>query len=87
MTEYAWQPAGHHQRVHGNIDRIPDFDPRSGDHLWTIATMYRWGGPTVETPTLDTENLLLLAGPGCYYCEQPYHESIARRRCKGPGRS
>lgn len=76
---------GTHQsvRLPPTIDRVPDFDARAGDHLWIIATMYRWGGPTVERPTLDTENLLRLTGPGCYHCEQQWSEPVALRRCPG----
>ena len=84
MEESAWFGTGEKQHVPGNIDRIPEFDPRSGEHLWTIFTMYRWGGPTVETPTLDVENLLSVMGPGCYYCESVYSDQLAKRRCKGP---
>jgi hypothetical protein len=83
VTQFGWQSTGAQHEVPGTVDRIPDFDPRSGDHLWTIITMYRWGGPTVERPTLDNENLLSVMGPGCYYCEQPWSERLAQRRCKG----
>lgn len=81
-----WHSLGQTYRV-DQVDRVPDHDPRSGDHLWTIATMYRWGGPDIERPTLDQENLLLLVGPGCYYCEQTYTERLATRRCPGPAPS
>lgn len=48
--------------------------------MWGV--MFR-ATPGVETPMLDTENLLLITGPGCYYCEQPYSERVAMRRCSG----
>lgn len=81
--ERAWVGTGEQQHVPGDIDRIPEFDKRTGDHLWAIFTMYRWGGPTVETPTLDMENLLSVLGPGCFYCNQEWSERLATRRCPG----
>jgi len=69
--------------VPGQVNRIPAYDPRTGAHLWTIITMYRWGGPHIERPTLDHENMLALEGPGCYYCSEPYSEREDQRRCKG----
>lgn len=79
----AWTGTGHHQEVPGQVDRIPDFDTRTGDHLWIIITTYQWGGPTVERPTLDGENLLAVQGPCCYHCEEPWSERLAKRRCPG----
>ena len=32
---------------------------------------------------LDRENLIALAGPGCYKCEQPYSKKIADQPCAG----
>lgn len=83
MTEGEWIGTNERQFVPNGVDRIPEYDPRSGDHLWIILTMYRWGGPAVELPVLDTENLLSVQGPGCYYCEQPYSQRIYKRRCPG----
>lgn len=91
MIERAWASTGHREHVSGlEIDRIPPFDPRTGDHLWTVVTAYRvepagFADPTA-TPMLDRENLLSVAGPGCFYCEQPYTPLLASRRCKGEPR-
>lgn len=74
---------GFYQQCYGPVDRMPEFDPRTGDHMWTMVACYRWGGPDVEKNMLDLENLLLLAGPGCYYCDQIYTPALATRRCKG----
>lgn len=71
------------QAVYGEYDRVPEFDPRTGQHLWTMNAAYRWGGPSVETHMLDLENLILLVGPGCCHCEQTYSPATALRRCKG----
>lgn len=83
MDQSGWVGAGHNEYVPGMMDNIPEFDPRSGDHLWTIFVIYRWGGPHIETPTLDNENRLGVMGPGCFYCEEIYKPAIAKRRCKG----
>lgn len=71
------------------IDRIPEYDPRSGDHCWLVITSYRVDpekftspDPTVM-PILDHETLVSVTGPGCYYCEQLYSSRLAKRRCKG----
>ncbi len=79
----AWESTGEWVSTPGDVDRIPPFDPRSGDHLWIIMSTYRWGGPDVERSTLDTENLLSIMGPVCYYCEQPWTARLATRRCPG----
>lgn len=81
--ERAWIDTGTTHHVPNEVDRIPNFDPRSADHLWAIITMYQWGGPTVETPLLDRENLLSIVGPGCYYCGSDWSENKAKRRCPG----
>jgi hypothetical protein len=36
-----------------------------------------------EQMLLDTENLINIDGPGCYYCEKPYNHPLASKRCKG----
>jgi hypothetical protein len=77
-----WMATGEYVKYTGQVDRIPEFNPRSGDHLWTWAVMYR-ASPEAETPMLDTENLLLITGPGCFYCEQVYSKRLAMRRCSG----
>ena len=87
MSTPGWRSTGHQQRVDDFTDRVPDFDPRSGDHLWTVVTMYRvdprlWGDPA-HLALLDAENLLSVAGPGCFYCERVYTPTLAARRCPG----
>lgn len=77
---------GFKQEVAGRVDRIPEFDPRTGDHLWIMATTYRCFPEKMEKGEqliMDTENLLLVVGPGCFYCEQDYSKNLASRRCKG----
>jgi hypothetical protein len=87
--EREWTSTGEKQLIEtpAEFDRIPPFDPRTGDHLWIIITTYKanpgqWDDPT-HTPMLDRENLICVSGPGCFYCEQPYSTLLASRRCKG----
>ena len=87
MVEREWVNTGDQVLVENPPDNIPDYDPRSGAHLWAVFTMYRvdpaqWSDPT-HTPMLDRENLLTVQGPGCFYCEQVYSPRVASRRCKG----
>lgn len=77
-----WESTGIRYTRDTNYDRIPEFDSRSGDHLWNMLVMYKW--KPGDTPVLDQENLLSIIGPGCFFCEQMYDEIIAKRRCKGP---
>ena len=88
MTDIAWTSTGFIQKVtEGEFDRVPEFDSRSGDHLWIIAGAWAvrpevWNGDNL--PHLDRENLVSISGPGCWYCEMPWHPILAKRRCKGP---
>lgn len=60
-------------------------DQRPGEHLWIITGMWRVADPVARARyELDLENLLTLAGPGCYWCEEPWSEDLARRRCRAP---
>lgn len=81
-----WEGTGQRYEASSSGDRIPAFDPRSGNHYWILITTYNvdpslWSDPT-HTPMLDTENLVLITGPGCFYCEQHY-DQVKHRRCKG----
>lgn len=86
--ERAWVSTGHTDRIpNTDFDRIPPFDPRSGEHLWIVTTAHKVN-PAVwteasHTPMLDRETLLSVAGPGCYYCEKVYTPLLATRRCTG----
>jgi hypothetical protein len=89
-SERRWMPNGHLNQVAGGVDKTPLYDPRSGAHLWIVAVSFRVD-PTkfadaTATPMLDSENLLLITDPGCYYCEEIYTPLLATRRCKGAPR-
>lgn len=83
VTDLGWEPAGPMIQGSGQFDRIPAFDPRSGEHLWTVNGCWRVN-PGSDAPTLlDLENMLLLGGPICWYCEQVYEPRLKHRRCPG----
>lgn len=72
-----------------DVDRIPPYDPRSGDHFWIIPVAFRTDPSTWDPSSpvhLDMENLVFASGAGCYYCEQPYEPRLLRRRCPGEPR-
>lgn len=94
MTEpqRAWIPQGDTQRIDPGmfVNRLPDFDPRSGDHLWMVSTGFRvapeqWQDRS-HTPVLDHENLLTITVPFCWFCEEGYTPRLATRRCPGEPR-
>lgn len=73
----------------GGVDRIPDYDPRTGEHYWICPLVFHVADPrkcyaSPDTPMLfDKENLVLTTTVGCYYCEEPYSDRLYFRRCKG----
>lgn len=74
----------------GGVDRIPPYDPRSGEHYWVLPVVFRVADPvSFETqpdgPALmDRENLVLVTAVGCFYCEHEFLPSLLHRRCPGP---
>lgn len=59
---------------------------RLREHLWVASALWAVADPaSVDPVLLDKESLL--AGPliGCFICENPYTERLARRRCSGQG--
>ena len=84
--ESVYSYTGDHVEVPGHVDRIPEFDPRSGDHLWVMVATWKCDPEKLvegQEGLLDHENLLGLGGPGCYFCEKQYSPGMANRRCKG----
>lgn len=60
--------------------KLPEHVP--GVHLWIAMAMYRVR-PGQERYDLDTENLLTIEGPGCYWCEQDWKPGLEKLPCKG----
>jgi hypothetical protein len=71
--------------VTGATDRIPEFDLRTGRHLWVRTALYQ-AAPEAEYPMLDGENLLTVSPMHCHYCKCRYGDTVARFRCAGPWR-
>lgn len=90
MVEREWVDTGAYQHINPSgmdLDRIPDFDPRTGDHFWMVSTGYKVNPELFDdethTPILDRENLVTITGAFCFHCEQLYSKRLASRRCKG----
>ena len=60
--------------------KLPEHVP--GEHLWIAVAMYRVR-PDQQKHFLDTENLLTIEGPGCFWCEKPYQPGMENSRCTG----
>lgn len=67
-----------------------------GEHLWVMTAAWRISDPAKayaatmtpefdadNTYLLDGENVIVLAGPGCYKCELVYSPALANRPCTG----
>lgn len=52
-----------------------------GVHLWVLQGLWLVN-PLVEAGHLGIDNLVQLAGPLCYWCEQPYSPDLASRPCR-----
>lgn len=69
-----------------NLDRIPEYDPRSGNHFWIVPVAFKVDPGNFDPSTsvnLDHENLVLIAGVGCFHCEAAYSPRLLHRRCPG----
>lgn len=71
------------QAIQHYHQKIPDQVP--GKHLWMMAAVYRVTPQIRGQYALDTENLLSIDGPGCYWCEEPWTPTIGNQPCKGTG--
>lgn len=56
---------------------------KPGAHLWVYTAAWATTEPRAREAQLDSENLVSLAGPGCWKCEQPFSNRLARRPCRG----
>jgi hypothetical protein len=59
------------------LDRGP------GHHMWVWLGVWYVANPREMEVNLDRENLINLAGPGCYKCDQPYSNRLAKQPCRG----
>lgn len=85
---FAVGPSGTYEEITGLPDKIPPFDPRTGDHYWVTIITYKVDPTKMvegEKFHMDHENLVMISVPGCYYCEEAYTPRLALRRCRGHG--
>lgn len=70
-------------------DRRTELADQPGRHLWVMTAAWKisdpaaWSSSTAEPVTLDSENIVMFAGPGCLKCEQEYSAALAARPCTG----
>lgn len=67
--------------------KLPPFDDRSGNHMWTILCAYEvnpdeWLDPD-SIPQLTADKLRDVSSIGCVYCGLPYDSRLKMRRCRG----
>lgn len=88
MLERSWQPTGHQYKVSSAIDKLPDYDSRTGAHFWLVLSCYQILQPELtedptHTPMLDIENLVNISPIFCFFCEEVYSKRLSFRRCPG----
>jgi hypothetical protein len=69
-----------------HVDKVPPYDPVIREHIWVMNGAWRvfpksW--KRNDTGHLDLESLILLVGPGCYYCNKLYTDLESTRLCQG----
>jgi hypothetical protein len=62
--------------------RLAQLD-RPGTHLWVYVAAWAAADPRAAEAHLDSENLVSITGPGCFKCEQPFSNRLARKPCRG----
>lgn len=73
---------GIYQGISRHVDRIPAYDPRTGEHYWTFVLVHHVDPDHLHH--VDVENLVNTGGPGCWYCGRVYEPRLKHRRCPGP---
>jgi hypothetical protein len=70
------------------LDRRLKQADKPGEHLWVVLAAWRVADPRAvrngQGPILlDAETLVSLNGCGCFKCEEPFSNRLARRPCRG----
>jgi hypothetical protein len=65
------------------LDKRLEQHDKPGEHLWVCTGAWIISDPRAKDIQLDIENLVSIAGPGCFKCEQPFSNRLARRPCHG----
>lgn len=72
----------------GPVDRIPPWNPKTREHLWSTPALWRVDVARLEAGEdlmFDSATLLSAGvGVGCFYCEQLYEKRLTFRPCPGP---
>ena len=72
----------------GSLDERLAAADQPGQHLWVMTAAWKvpdpqqWASATRDV-FLDNENLIMLSGPGCLKCEEPWSRKRAARPCPG----
>jgi hypothetical protein len=60
---------------------------KPGEHLWIVTVAFGVTDPAAvdrgRETLMDSEAIIMFAGPGCYKCERPYSAAMAKRPCRG----
>lgn len=80
---------GYHANVldEGPAKRLAEAD-RPGAHIWAMLAAWMVSDPQgwstgSSGQVLDHENLVMLQGPGCLKCEQPWSRKLGAQPCRG----
>jgi hypothetical protein len=70
------------------LDKRLEAADRPGQHLWIMTAAWLIADPASaydpsKIKLMDRENLVTLAGPGCWKCEKEYSAAMAKRKCLG----
>jgi hypothetical protein len=80
------QGVGYAPPTSATLDKRLRAADQPGKHLWLVTAGWALADPErpyESTQQLDAENLVILAGPGCYKCEREYSRKLARLPCTG----
>jgi hypothetical protein len=90
-TPAGWALTGDKQHISGTrqeaaetrFDAAIDRAVRLREHLWIAVVPFFVTPPLDDGAMLDAENIASAPSVGCYVCEEPWDERVARRRCPG----
>lgn len=69
--------AHYHKQDDDRLKHVP------GEHLWVCVSMFKVTPVADAKYLLDTENLLTIEGPGCYWCTKQWTPEVAKTKCCG----
>lgn len=63
---------------------VPNYDPEDQSHYWMVLAGFRVDGFPRERIVLSRQSMVVLAPPGCYYCEVDWEPGLEDIPCPGP---